>query len=481
MAVLTMVAHLAMLDITRIECRNAAIRRQMRAFSSTHGADFPRVSASFILMCQRILERGVAFGGLDASSEKVARAAKRKHLREVKKSEMAAKPYKPENSKNKGRSCEKKRPKYLRLGTHRAGVGNFLRGKRWKRCDAKRVFASANNDSRNAKHDPNRSSDLERQAKVARMAQRSGGDPFGCRASAIRQTSRTDRSHAKSDSAGLTVDPAATEQEPIPREPCVENQAEGVVSDLAIVPVPPLDGVLAAFADREAGVSNALFSFHERNVAKRKLTEEQYQDVKKWCEANQAKAASLPVPGSGAIAIPIPIGNGEAGGHASTSAAIVPMDIIVWPPPIQHLSRGILSSKPTAMQRESRKVIRKGFIERHKAILAASVPKLSEKTCKVMLCRVAGFCLCFLPELRSMVQKLEGALRKLLAKGSTSRRYYDKAILVACVYSDDVDSGNYNESGHWFHFSYINFNTFHMTLLPMRLKETLMDFVILES
>jgi len=56
-AVLQALAHTLRFDITRVECRNAALRRLLRSLGSTHCPYIRNVSADFLLLRQRLLER----------------------------------------------------------------------------------------------------------------------------------------------------------------------------------------------------------------------------------------------------------------------------------------------------------------------------------------------------------------------------------------------------------------------------------------
>jgi hypothetical protein len=98
-------------DIARIECRHASIRRLMRGSAQTHGADFSKVSADFVMLRQRLLERCGTF------------------------SKKSAKQKKPKRKRKGGG------------GAQRLPVSRFLTGKKYASSAArKRVFKKANEE-----------------------------------------------------------------------------------------------------------------------------------------------------------------------------------------------------------------------------------------------------------------------------------------------------------------------------------------------
>jgi hypothetical protein len=155
---------IAMLDICRIECRHAVIRRLLKLFQATHAADFGRTSGSFVLMRQRILEKRFAGGTMAASArhEHARTRQARKQGRRCKQNsrqKQVKKRDKISSRDSSGKVTTSKRQVHKGAGSHRAFMSFCLRGQTFATKFARRQVLKEANDK-------------------YRLLQASGGDAF---------------------------------------------------------------------------------------------------------------------------------------------------------------------------------------------------------------------------------------------------------------------------------------------------------------
>ena len=114
--VLLVLARMLRLDISRLECRNAFLRRCIRARSQTNAEMIRRASADFVLMRQRVEEKA---GWATAGGA-------------------------PQQRRGRGRKPRQKR-KCPGAGPQRAAVGRYLRGRKIAdKAARKRILKEAN-------------------------------------------------------------------------------------------------------------------------------------------------------------------------------------------------------------------------------------------------------------------------------------------------------------------------------------------------
>jgi hypothetical protein len=81
LCVLRSVGRVTKVDIAHVECRHASIRRSCRS-RQTHVMELEEASANFVLMRQRLLEKGMWFSRVSKNRSKVAKQMKRTRISE---------------------------------------------------------------------------------------------------------------------------------------------------------------------------------------------------------------------------------------------------------------------------------------------------------------------------------------------------------------------------------------------------------------
>ena len=137
----------------------------------------------------------------------------------------------------------------------------------------------------------------------------------------------------------------------------------------------------------------------------------------------------------------MPAGTPENGLHVVPAAMeCLPVDALLWTPPGKKLVHRCLSGwkRGDKQGHQFKKALRGKWAEAHRAIKVAALRKLGKVRYELVFsCRVAGFCICGRKnvKIRQFAASLSSKLRGALNKGTPPRRYYNRATLIARVFS----------------------------------------------
>jgi len=137
------------------------------------------------------------------------------------------------------------------------------------------------------------------------------------------------------------------------------------------------------------------------------------------------------------------------------------IQFIKWVPPISEFTAKLVVASPP----ELKESIHSGWKALHAtrtddaALKYTSLVGNCDTLPSVKLCYVAGFCVCGLPMVRAIVQRLQSWLRRTCCKGSMHRRILNRNMLAVKLFSAD--------QCYWWHISFQNLTTWCAAILTL--------------
>lgn len=410
--VLWALSFLLRFDNTRIECRNAALKRITRALGATHQPLVDDVTADFFLLRSRLIER---FGAERPQSERAERKPTRDGRLRVRRFGRW------KGSRSGGG------------GTQRSLMSACLKGQRWSNKEERRkAFAAANEQFRRLRKRADESWNKHvRVGAAGTVSHRHGGVAFG---SHPRKRRRSNVGTASVEGLLRTL-PSAAEG----------NDAQLVVVEQAC-----------------ARVVDALVTLREQPAQKRRRVEEEQRAIAAW------RASAEPVPCSllqGAESHLIPYGSSQPQQQFRVVYSI---------PPGTAIARRALANSGRIGGIRTR--LRAAWSHRCTPLQHDNVPRCqrpSEKQKqeeKPSTCFTIGRCICG-DGAGKVVPPLARSMRSLLSRALVKRRRRDKSALRglydACgLFIRIVPVGMAGEQW-WYHIGCGNLSTLDFVLFPM--------------
>ena len=406
------------MSIGQIECRHAAIRKWSKS-SSTWAMGFPYLSATFLLMRQRIMQ--------SLGLKKFAPAKAPKKRSGPQKKTKPGKP-KPQKTRQKARRRQKKQVSKKRTtphktagaGPHRAFLRRFLRSKQMKsKAQRETVFNDANEAYRLLKRSGGPGwEELVQEGAAGLISHQHGMDSFGPKASKCAK-------RAQGDATSDPPVPAPTPEPELVADPADPSSAVAVNASIVGY---NMETTITEYQNQAQVVG--LAALKEKLRAREEDNSKRRKEIDEW-QAQQTDVAD-------------PVGF-DVGTLVERGPSLPNLDYIRLCPPSQEVAEKALSTtSASGPENELRKLAKKFWNERCNGVRHRDIkPLVPRRKAEVKACYFAGFCMCRTHN-GKMVNAISAALRamtrKLLAKGSGPRSLYKDAKLAhsPCLLYDGV-------------------------------------------
>jgi hypothetical protein len=389
-------------DTARIECRHAFIRRLLLASSTTWSAILQTLSADFMLMrgreLQRLLDKLRPPSSTSVDSSEVV----------------------PEVVGNANKEKQRRGG-----GAHRAFARFWLLGKTFERDSFSAALKEMWTEYRSLKSIGGEAWErFEREGAAGTISSRVvGGSAFG---GARVRNSRNLESALAAPGPGLP--------------PSGSSASQPSSSSTIIVPRPR---DLFSFAEIRQEVKVIKETISVGRSESRDREKANMQAIVNWTLGNRVESPNgLPPVSFATYALRLP----------TSASPIKPMAFIQMPLPLKELVEKILDDAPPQLLNAIDEI----WDKIHDSINEDNAPRVRPKKFALSLCYHARMCVCHDSELRLFIKTLVQTLRPIFAAKTFARQLLDSASVIILVRSSDQEVANL-----FFHISWVNLVTWH--------------------